>query len=312
MPKEEDFSLDGLKLSDKQRKAIQNLDMVNQLTVIQALQEQQGVEKPSSKTKEESIDTRNSENEVCLRNNTGNTVSSGKSAGVCLRYIPSEGFDDIYYSKLDKEGRVIYRGTKQHEGGYSNRKNDLGGETNYGITQTALNEYNNLWKSHLKKGTNFPTNVRDLKSIHAKQILDEMYFKRYGINKITNTIIARNVFDEEMNQGTNAGRDITEVVNKLKKTNFSANIVISDKLATAINKLSSEDSIKVSDLLALKRMERYFDSVDRAPVQNINNLRGWYNRAQSYHSQPQVFEKLYKDKVDYYIQKKYPQYYNGE
>lgn len=78
------------------------------------------------------------------------------------------------------------------------------------------------------------------------------------------------------------------------------------------NELSSEDSIKVSDLLALKRMERCFNSVDRAPAPNINNLRGWYNRAQSYHSQPKVFEKLYKDKVDYCIQKKYPQYYNGE
>lgn len=44
-------------------------------------------------------------------------------------------------------------------------------------------------------------------------------------------------------------------------------------------------------------MERYFESVDKKPVLNINNLRGWYNRAQSYHSQPKVFENFIKIKL---------------
>lgn len=90
-----------------------------------------------------------------------------------------------------------------------------------------------------------------------------MYFQRYGIDKIKNPIITRNVFDEEMNQGTNAGKDIAELVNKVKGTNFPLNKVISDKLAVAINNLSSEESIKVNDLLTLRRMERYFESVDK-------------------------------------------------
>ncbi len=67
------------------------------------------------------------------------------------RYIPSEGFNDVYHSKLDEDGRVIYLGTEQHEGGYSDRENDLGKKTNYGITQFSLDEYNNLWNSYLKK-----------------------------------------------------------------------------------------------------------------------------------------------------------------
>ena len=66
-----------------------------------------------------------------------------------------------------------------------------------------------------------------------------------------------------MNQGTNAGKDIAELVNKVKGTNFPLNKVISDKLAVAINNLSSEESIKVNDLLTLRRMERYFESVDK-------------------------------------------------
>ena len=68
-----------------------------------------------------------------------------------------------------------------------------------------------------------------------------MYFQRYGIDKIKNPIITRNVFDEEMNQGTNAGKDIAELFNKVKGTNFPLNKVISDKLAVAINNLSSEE-----------------------------------------------------------------------
>lgn len=53
LPEDDAFSLDGLTLSDKQKKAIKNLDMVNQLTVIKALREQQGIEKPHSKIENE-------------------------------------------------------------------------------------------------------------------------------------------------------------------------------------------------------------------------------------------------------------------
>jgi hypothetical protein len=49
LPDDEDFSLEGLKLSDEQRRAIDRLDMTNQLAVIRALREQQGVKKPKPK-----------------------------------------------------------------------------------------------------------------------------------------------------------------------------------------------------------------------------------------------------------------------
>ena len=49
LPDDEDFSLEGLTLSDRQRKTIDKLDMGTQLSVIRALREQQGVEKPKSK-----------------------------------------------------------------------------------------------------------------------------------------------------------------------------------------------------------------------------------------------------------------------
>lgn len=160
-------------------------------------------------------------------------------------------FDDIYYSQNDNSGNTLYKGTADHEGGFSNRANDLGGATNYGITQTSLNEYNS-WNSPLKKGYKFPQNVRLLTPEQSKQIL--------------------------------------------------ANIV---------NSLGANEISPFNDLLSQKRMSRYFNSVDKYPQQNINNLNGWYNRVKSYYSNPLEFDKLYKNKVDYYILRKYPQYYNG-
>ncbi len=50
LPDDEDFSLEGLALSDRQKKAINKLDMANQLVIIKALREEQGIEKPKSKT----------------------------------------------------------------------------------------------------------------------------------------------------------------------------------------------------------------------------------------------------------------------
>ena len=220
-------------------------------------------------------------------------------------------FDDIYYSRKDDNNNFVYKGTADHEMGYSNRENDLGGPTNYGITQSSLNEYN-LWNHPLKKGKNFPKCVEHLKPQQAKQILDEMYYQRYGINQIDNVSIARNVFDGLMNQGTIAGYDLASAVNEYKNTNFVGNAKVSQNLANYINSFHEDDIIPFNDLLSRKRMSRYFDSVDNHPKSNINNLRGWYNRLQNYYSNFNEFEKLYKDRVDDYIFNKYPQYYTGK
>lgn len=220
-------------------------------------------------------------------------------------------FNDIYYSQNDSSGNVIYKGTADHEGGFSNRDNDLGGATNYGITQSSLNEYNS-WDSQLKKGVDFPQDVRLLTPEQSKQIMDEMYFQRYGINNLNNLPIARNVFDEQVNQGTGAGYDLASAINEYKGTNFAGSSNISQPLANTVNSLTAAEITPFNDLLSQKRMSRYFNSVDKYPQQNINNLNGWYNRVKSYYSDPLEFEKLYKNKVDDYILRKYPQYYNGK
>ena len=73
---------------------------------------------------------------------------------------------------------------------------------------------------------------------------------------------------------------------------FYRNISINKNLADAVNNLSEEDTIKVNDILTENRMERYFQRVDKYPFENVNNINGWYNRAKSYYSNPQKFEKI--------------------
>ena len=271
----------------------------------------------SAQNKDEAskIDTSVSQKTIA-NNNTSYKIAQNNKGNITNK--PSVTFDDIYFSTLDADGKVIYKGTDLHEGGLSNRKNDLGGLTNYGVRQDALNEYNN-WHAPLKKGSNFPTNVKDLTTKQAKQIMDEMYYQRYNINKLQNLKIARNTFDAEVNQGTDAGKMLSRSMNKfykLKNNNspqyFYENHVLNDTLTKAVNNLSEEDTIKVNDILTENRMERYFQSVDKYPFENVNNINGWYNRAKSYYSNPQKFEKLYKPRVDDYIKNKYPQYYNGK
>lgn len=48
-------------------------------------------------------------------------------------------FDKIYYTQMI-DGKEE-KGTEFHEGGYSDNSYDLGGKTNYGITQDSLDDY---------------------------------------------------------------------------------------------------------------------------------------------------------------------------
>ena len=81
-------------------------------------------------------------------------------------------------------------------------------------------------------------------------------------------------------------------------------------LAEKINNLSEEDAIKINDAYTKRRMEKYLELIDEEHNQ-INNLKGWYNRARNHYSNQEQFDKLYKSTLDEYLNKKYPMYYNG-
>ena len=212
-------------------------------------------------------------------------------------------FKDVYWG----DGRRT--NTHQIEGGYNNnRANDRGGPTNFAVTQNTLNEYNN-WKSSLRTGFNFPKDVKDLKPEQARQILDERFYQAYNIKAIQNAMIARNVFDAEINQGTRAGKWLAEIANEYFGTNYPQNMVISPQLAEKINQLPEPDAIKINNAYIKKRMKEYLNLIDKDHSQ-INNIKSWYNRAKNLYSNPEEFDKLYQSTLDEYLNRKYSQYYD--
>ena len=214
-------------------------------------------------------------------------------------------FNDVYW------GDGSRKNTHQIEGGYNNnRTNDRGGPTNFAVTQNTLDEYNN-WNSSLRTGFNFPKDVKDLKPEQARQILDERFYQAYNIKAIQNAMIARNVFDAEINQGTRAGKWLAESINENFETNYPQNMVISTQLAERINKLSEAEAIKINDAYTKKRMKEYLNLIDKDHSQ-INNIKSWYNRSKNHYSNPEEFDKLYQSTLDEYLNRKYPQYYNGK
>lgn len=80
------------------------------------------------------------------------------------------------------------------EGGYSNRKEDLGGKTNLGVTQSTYDWYN--------KKNNLP--IKDVKNItkkEATQIYYDYFWKESGASEINDKKVALMYFDSAINHG---------------------------------------------------------------------------------------------------------------
>lgn len=218
--------------------------------------------------------------------------------------------NDVYEPIVDKNGKILQRGTRLNEGGYTNRINDNGGATNFGIRQASLNEYNQ-WKHPFKKGQDFPIYVQNLSESQAKQIFDEMYFKRYMIDRVKDKMLARQLFDHTVNIGTSGVGILANELNKMHGTQFkTSNRTVSTELANYLNSLSPEILQQLGDRFNSRRMEYLFRSVDSDP-KNINNLKGWYNRVREYHSSPNTFDDLHYQKYLNY-KTKYDTFYNGQ
>lgn len=79
------------------------------------------------------------------------------------------------------------------EGGYVNNKNDKGGATNFGITQSTLNSYNKINKLDVTE------DVKNLTEEKAKQIYYEQYYKGTGVEKMSDPKVAYFYFNAFVN-----------------------------------------------------------------------------------------------------------------
>ncbi len=232
LPDDEDFSLEGLTLSDRQRKAIDKLDMNTQLTVIRALREQQGVEKPKAKKEvqeksqneqdvlNEKVDKANREIKVANNEHSGTKSDAEvekeeEEKELKIDYSKyGKGFSREFIDKMlnDKIFQKALVRTKLNEGGYINHENDRGGETNMGITKKYYPD----------------EDIKNLTRERATMILYKDYWLKYKINTLP-IEISDIVFDNAVVQGQS-----TAIKNLQKALNIKADGIIGPKTINAL------------------------------------------------------------------------------
>lgn len=85
------------------------------------------------------------------------------------------------------------------EGGYSDKKNDRDGKTNYGVTQTTYDEYRKSKNLKLQP-------VKNISKNEAKQLYYEEFWLKSGADEITNPDLAVTIFDTAVLHGVGTAK----------------------------------------------------------------------------------------------------------
>ena len=105
----------------------------------------------------------------------------------------------------DKEYPQMLKFVLAREGGYSNNKDDLGGETNKGITHTTYDSY--------RRSKGFPTqSVKYMTEDEMQDIYYKNYYKASGADKIDNPRLSMYVFDTAVNMGVSVAKELYKKV----------------------------------------------------------------------------------------------------
>ena len=150
--------------------------------------------------------------------------------------------------------------TFDNEGGLSNRKNDRGGLTNYGITFETFLRYK-------KDGTE--EELMNLTVEEAEKIYEELFWKALCLDQLFSSVKAVLIFDQAVNRGlVPAVKDVQDVLGVtsdgiLGKESFKA--------------LDITDDINFCRDFVFECQRSYIRVVDRHPEQ-LENLKGWMNR----------------------------------
>ena len=100
---------------------------------------------------------------------------------------------------MDKNFDKMLQFVLKRGGGYINDPNDLGGETNKGITYKTYNAY--------RKSKNLPArSVKYITDSEVKEIYYNNYYKAVGADKIKKTKLAAIMFDTAVNMGVSKAK----------------------------------------------------------------------------------------------------------
>lgn len=145
------------------------------------------------------------------------------------------------------------------EGGYSNRPDDLGGETNFGISKRQY--------PHL--------NIPELTPLKAADIYYNDYWRKFRINEVNDPEVARILLLGFVNlKPESIGLCVQKAINKLGGDVQQDGIVGSETIKL-LNKLSPR---RVADNLRLELVKFYLGRVMLNKTQLVN-FAGWIRRA---------------------------------
>lgn len=182
-----------------------------------------------------------------------------------------------------------YNITLKFEGGYSNDKDDAGGETYKGIAR----KYHPTWSGwevidRAKKLPNFPKRLEeDLNFVlMIKEFYKNHYWNRFLGDDISYQEIANEVFDTAVNMGvTRSCKFLQESMNFLNRDEFLFPDLVVDglvgrKTLNALNsKLPQKDIKHLYKILNLLQGNHYLEYMRKSPIQE-KFARGWLSRVE--------------------------------
>lgn len=155
---------------------------------------------------------------------------------------------------MDERFNIFVEIILKHEGGYVHDPDDLGGETNMGITKRR---YKN-------------EDIKNMTVARAKELYFHDFYKPLGLHFVKNDLLALHVFD----MAVNAGRKTAVLLLQDLLPGVESDGKIGPITAQAL--YYAESSVDMVAAYIAKRYERYYTvSTYR---NNKKFLKGWINR----------------------------------
>jgi len=148
------------------------------------------------------------------------------------------------------------------EGGYSDDKNDKGGETTWGITKEEARDFG------------YKGNMQDLTKDFAKNIYLKKYYLGNKLDKVVNDKTALSICDWAVNSGRNGTKNVQVALNQINGSDLVVDGIIGNKTLEALNATDSGKFLEVYH--DLQRI--YYKGKIEADKTQERFLTGWLNR----------------------------------
>lgn len=173
----------------------------------------------------------------------------------------------------DPEFSSILDNTLKNEGGYVV---DVGGPTNYGVTQKAFDSY------AIKKGFN-PKSVKDISQDEVGRFYYDEYYTMPKLNTIPYQSVKGILFDYAVNSGPQkAVKDLQ------KEVGIEVDGVLGPKTLAAVDKYVKQHGEVFLAHQILNRRANFMIKLNQKDPKKYPDLQGWLNRISNLKEQYQL------------------------